>query len=48
MLFPITGRHSDMNVVFLGVEGTYMSSAPVLKTAEPIRKAMQAAGFLIN
>jgi hypothetical protein len=48
MLFPITGRHSDMNVVFLGVEGMYMSSAPVLKTVEPIRKAMQAAGFSIN
>jgi hypothetical protein len=48
MLFPITGRHSDLNVVFLGVEGTYMSDAPVLKTTEPIRKALQAAGFPIN
>lgn len=48
MLFPITGRHSDLNVVFLGVEGTYMSSAPVLKTTEPIRRALQAAGFSIN
>jgi len=48
MLFPITGRHSDLNIVFLGVEGTYMSSAPVLNTTEPIRKALQAAGFSIN
>jgi hypothetical protein len=48
MLFPITGRHSDLNVVFLGVESTYMSDAPVLKTTEPIRKALQAAGFSIN
>ncbi len=48
MLFLITGRHSDLNVVFLGVEGTYMSSGPVLKTTEPIRKALQAAGFSIN
>ena len=48
MLFPITGRHSDLNVVFLGVEGAYLSGAPVLNTTEPIRKAMQAAGFTIN
>ena len=48
MLFPITGRHSDLNVVFLGVEGAYMSSAPVLNTTEPIRRALQAAGFSIN
>ena len=48
MLFLITGRHSDLNVVFLGVEGAYMSSGPVLKTTEPIRKALQAAGFSIN
>jgi hypothetical protein len=48
MLFPITGRHSDLNVVFLGVEGVYMSGAPVLNTTEPIRKALQAAGFSIN
>lgn len=48
MLFPITGRHSDLDVVFLGVEGAYMSGAPVLKTTEPIRKALQAAGFSIN
>jgi hypothetical protein len=48
MLFPVTGRHSDLNVVFLGVEGTYMSSAPVLNTTEPIRRALPAAGFSIN
>jgi hypothetical protein len=48
MLFPITGRHSDLNVVFLGVEGAYLSDAPVLKTTEPIRRALQAAGFSIN
>jgi len=48
MLFPITGRHSDLNVVFLGVDGQYMAGAPVLNTTEPIRKAMQAVGFSIN
>ena len=48
MLFPITGRHSDLNVVFLGVEGQYMAGAPVLNTIEPVRKALQAAGFSIN
>ena len=48
MLFPITGRHSDLNVVFLGAEGAYLSDAPVLKTTEPIRRALQAAGFSTN
>ena len=48
MLFPITGRHSDLNLVLLGVEGKYMSGAPALKTAEPIREALRAAGFSIN
>jgi hypothetical protein len=46
MLFPITGRHSDIPVVFLGVEGQYMAGAPVLKTIEPIRDVLRAQGYL--
>jgi len=46
MLFPITGRHSGVPAVFLGVEGQYMADAPALKTIEPIRDALRAQGFL--
>ena len=46
MLFPITGRHSEMSVVFLGSGNNYMSNAPVLKTVEPIRSVLESLGFL--
>jgi hypothetical protein len=46
MLFPITGRHSDQPIVFLGKDGTYMSGAPVLKTVQPIRDVLTALGYL--
>lgn len=42
MLFPITGRHSDLSLVFLGKDGRYRVNAPVLKTVEPIRAAVNA------
>ena len=45
MLFPITGRHSEMSVVLLGDEGHYRVGAPVLKTTEPIREALKSLGF---
>jgi hypothetical protein len=45
MLFPITGRHADQPVVFLGKNGTYMANGPVLKTMQPIRDALAALGF---
>ena len=45
MLFPITGRHSEMSLVFLGVNGTYMSSAPVLNTTAPILEALKSLGL---
>jgi hypothetical protein len=45
MLFLITGRHSEMSVVFLGVNGKYMSSAPVLNTTAPILEALKSLGF---
>ena len=44
-LFPITGRHSDRNVAFLGADGAYFAGAPVLKTIQPIRDALKALGF---
>lgn len=45
MLFPITGRHSDQPVVFLGKDGTYLANGPVLRTTQPIRDALAALGF---
>ena len=42
MLFPITGRHSDWPIVFLGNDGEYRVNAPVLKTIEPIREQLTA------
>jgi hypothetical protein len=46
MLFPITGRHSELYVAFLGDNGKYMSDAPALKTVEPIRSALKSQGLL--
>ncbi|MGC8781326.1 MAG: hypothetical protein ACP5UQ_10710 [Anaerolineae bacterium] len=46
MLFPITGRHSDQPVVFLGRNGQYMANGPVLKTVEPIRSVLRTLGLL--
>ena len=46
MLFPITGRHSDLNVVFLGRNGQYMAGGPVLTTTAPIRVALRTLGYL--
>jgi len=46
MLFPITGRHSDLNVVFLGRNGQYMAGGPVLQTTEPLRVALRTLGYL--
>jgi hypothetical protein len=46
MLFPITGRHSEQPLVLLGVNGAYLSNAPILKTVEPIRTALRRWGYL--
>ena len=46
MLFPITGRHSDLEVVFLGEQDQYWSGAPALKTTQPIRDVLRALGYL--
>ena len=45
MLFPVSGRHSETNVVFLGSSGIYFSNSPALNTIEPIRAALAALRF---
>jgi hypothetical protein len=45
MLFPITGRHSELSLVLLGRDGKYLASPPSLKTVEPIRQALRALGY---
>jgi hypothetical protein len=45
MLFPITGRHSDRNIVLLGENGVYRIDPPVLTNMEPIRAALQSMGY---
>ena len=45
MLFPITGRHSDLSIVVLGIGGKYLASPPVLKTMEPLRQALRDLGY---
>lgn len=45
LLFPISGRHSDLSVVFLGSGGIYLSHAPALNTTEPIRMALSELGY---
>jgi hypothetical protein len=45
MLFPITGRHSEMSLVLLGTHGKYLASPPVLKTIEPLRETLKALGY---
>lgn len=46
MLFPITGRHSDWPVVFMGNDGDYLSDGPVLRTKDPILQALRELGYL--
>jgi hypothetical protein len=46
MLFPITGRHSDWPIVFMGNDGDYLSDGPVLKTKDPILQVMRDLGYL--
>jgi hypothetical protein len=45
MLFPITGRHSDLNIVLLGENGVYSIDPPVLTNMEPIRTVLQSMGY---
>ena len=45
MLFPITGRHSELSLVVLGKGGHYLSSPPVLNTVEPLRETLHELGY---
>jgi hypothetical protein len=45
MLFPITGRHSELSLVVLGKNGQYLSSPPVLNTVEPLRETLRELGY---
>lgn len=46
MLFLISGRHSDLNIVFLGgAQGTYLSGAPALNTVAPLVNALRTLGY---
>ena len=45
LLFPITGRHSDLSLVVLGKNGQYLASPPVLNTVEPLRDTLRELGY---
>jgi hypothetical protein len=45
MLFLITGRHSDQNIVFMGSKTAYLASGPVLNTIQPLLDAMVKLGY---
>lgn len=46
MLFPMSGRHSDIALVLLAQNGRYQVDGPILNTVEPIRQAMKELGYL--
>jgi hypothetical protein len=48
LLFPITGRHSDLQVVLLGSGGRYAVNVPALNTVEPLRQALKSLGYDIE
>lgn len=45
MLFPITGRHSELSLVVLGRGDKYLASPPVLNTVEPLTRALRELGY---
>ncbi len=45
MLFPITGRHSEEPLVFLGVKESYMAGAPILRTKQPLLDILSELGY---
>ena len=48
-LFPITGRHSDRSIVFLSTnKDAYNTTAPILKTREPLLAALRGLGYQIT
>jgi hypothetical protein len=45
LLFPITGNRAGQAVVFMGVNGAYLSNAPKLNTITPLLDALRKLGF---
>lgn len=48
MIFPITGRHSDLSVIFLGNDESYRINGPVLNNIQPVRDALSQLNVPIN
>jgi hypothetical protein len=48
MLFPITGRHSDLNVVLLADGRGYQVNPPALNTLQPLRDALVELSFPVE
>jgi hypothetical protein len=47
MLFLITGRHSEIPIVFLGTKSTYFSNAPYLNSIDPLRSVLAEMGYSV-
>lgn len=45
MLFLISGRHSQIPIVFMGTDEGYYSNGPVLQTNQPIIDSLARLGF---
>lgn len=48
MLFLISGRHSQVPIVFMGTEEGYYSNAPVLVTNQPLIDCLAKLGYDIS
>ncbi len=46
ILIPLVGRHSEANVVFGGLNGSYWPGALTLKDLQPLKDQLSAWGFL--
>ena len=45
MLFLITGRHTEMPVVFMGEGDRYLAGAPIINSNQPLRDALNRLGY---
>lgn len=48
MIFPMSGRHSELSVVFFGNNGNYRINGPVLKDLQPLRDALAQLQIPLN
>jgi len=46
ILIPISGRHSDLSVVFLSRDGNYSTNAPAMKDLQPVKDTLRSLGYL--